>query len=243
GSRAIRRFLRTPETVVNTVIFPLLLLLAIFAAFASAVEAFEGDDYAQRLVPGLVVSGLMFGSVGAAVAFGEDLRSGFMARLRSMPVRPSSPVVGVLVAEIARAVAALLVLGGIGMALGFRFEAGIARALLILPVAVLAGVAITMIGLALATVTSSAEALSGPLGALFLVFMFFSGAMVPVEAYPGWAQALVRVNPATTFVTMLDRLARGGDLSWPGLWTVVWSVVLIVGGTFAVARRLRLREV
>ncbi|MEM7091734.1 MAG: ABC transporter permease [Actinomycetota bacterium] len=237
SGRAVRRFVRSPEAIVNTVIFPLLLLFAIFAAFATSVEAFEGDNYAQRLVPGLVVSGLMFGSVGAAVGLQKDIQTGFMARIRTMPVRPSTTIVGVVAAEVVRAAAALLVLGSVGYALGFRFEGGALRTLLIFPVAVLIGIAMTMPGLAFATMTKTTEALSAPLGALYLVLMFMSAAMVPIEAYPDWAQPIVRASPVAAFVRVLDRLGRGGDLGRPVLWAILWAAVLIIGfGALAVRR-------
>lgn len=240
--RAARRFVRSPETIVSTVAFPVLLLLTMLAVFSSAVEAFEGGDYAQRLVPTLVVSGIMFGSIGTATGLFVDLESGFMQRIRSMPVPSAAPLVGLVVAEVVRAVAAVAVLVAIGSVFGFRFDnaQGVVGFVLI---AALCAISITWIGLTLATAASSQETLTPPLSALFLVLLFFSQGLVPLEAYPGWAQPFVEANPATAYVTALDRLARGGELVGPILTAVGWSIGLIAVFGFLAIRRLRPEEV
>lgn len=239
--RSARRFVRSPETIVSTIAFPLLLLLTMLAVFSTAVESFEGGDYAQRLVPTLVVSGIMFGSMGTAVGLFVDLESGFMERIRSMPVPAAAPLVGLVVAEVVRAVAAVAVLVGVGSAFGFRFHDA-PGAVGFVAIAALCAVSITWIGLALATVAGSQETLGPPLNALFLVLLFFSQGLVPLEAYPGWAQPIVELNPATAYVMALDGLARGGELLGPILASLAWSVALVAVFGFIAVRRLRPEE-
>ncbi|MEM9747171.1 MAG: ABC transporter permease [Actinomycetota bacterium] len=235
--RSIRRFLRRPDSVVFTVAFPLLLLLTMLAVFSSAVEAFEDADYAQRLVPGLTVSGVLFGSLGTAVGFWSDLDTGFMDRVRSLPVSPAAPLVGTVLAEAVRALMAVVALAAAGYAFGFRFEAGVGRAIGYFVAAMIGAMAFTWIGLYVATIATSQESLSPPLNAFFLVLLFFSEGLVPLDAYPGWAQPFVEANPATAFVTLLDRLARGGDLGRPILNAALWSIAIVaVFGTLAVRR-------
>lgn len=159
-----------------------------------------------------------------------------MQRIRSLPVAPSGPLVGTVAAEVARAMMAVVVLVAFGAAFGFRFEAGVVPAVGFALIAVLAAVSIVWIGLALASVARSQEALGPPLGALFLVLLFFSRGIVPLEAYPGWAQPIVQGNPAGAYVLALDRLARGGPLVGPLVAAVVWAVALtVVFGALAVA--------
>ncbi|MFV0308482.1 MAG: ABC transporter permease [Desertimonas sp.] len=238
--RAVKRVFRRPDTVVSTVVFPAVLLLTLIAVFSTAVEAFEGDDYAQRLVPGLIVSGLMFGSVGTAIGFWMDRESGFMDRIRSMPVPTSAPLVGTVIAETVRALLAVAVLVALGVAFGFRFSNGVVPGIWFVVVAGVAAMSLSFIGLSMATVAKSQESLGPPLGALFLVLLFFSEGMIPLEGYPGWAQPVVRAAPATAYVNLLDHLARGGQLVRPMLAAGAWSIALVgVLGTFAVTRLRR----
>lgn len=239
AGRAVKRSFRRPDTVVSTVAFPVLLLLTMLAVFSSAVEAFEDADYAQRLVPGLIVSGIIFGSIGTALGFWIDLDSGFMERVRSMPVPSLTPLLGTVLAEATRALVAVAVLVSLGYAFGFRFEAGVPAAVAFVAVAIVAAITVTWVGLFLATIAPSQEALAPPLNAFFLVLLFFSKGLVPLEAYPGWAQPLVQANPMTAYVELLDRLARGGALVAPALTALAWSVgITAVFGGLAV-RRLR----
>ena len=239
AGRSLKRHSRNPEMIVNTVGFPLLLLLTLLAVFSTAVEAVDDGPYAQRLVPLLVVTGLMFGSVGTAVGFFIDLGDGYMERIRSLPVAAAAPLAGTVLAEVGRAMAAVVVLAGAGYAFGFRFGNGLAGLGGFLAVAALVSVSVVWIGLALATVARSQEALGPPLGALYLVLMFFSPGMVPLEAYPGWAQPVVRFNPVTAYVTALDRLARGGELMAPILAAAAWSVGIVAVCGFFASRAIR----
>ena len=115
AGRSFKRFIRSPDNVVSTVGFPLLLLLTILAVFSSAVEGFDDGPYTQGLVPGLVVSGLMFGSVSTAVGFFTDLGQGNMERIRTMPVSPADPLVGAVLGEVGRACGGYCSSGGSGV--------------------------------------------------------------------------------------------------------------------------------
>ena len=242
ATRSYKRFLRTPETLINTIGFPIVLLLTLLAVFSTAVEAFDEGPYAQRLVPMMVVSGLMFGSIGTAAGLFTDLGGGYMERIRALPVAPSGPLIGVVLAEIGRAITALVALVAVGYAVGFRFDnSPVAIAGFVL-VSVLVAISVVWVGLAMATVARSQEALVPPLGALFLVLLFFSRGMVPLEAYPGWAQPIVRFNPATSFVTALDNLGRGGELARPILGAVAWAMALTAVFGFIAVRGLRTRR-
>ncbi|MEM8705895.1 MAG: ABC transporter permease [Actinomycetota bacterium] len=239
AGRSVRRISRSPDVVVSTVIFPLLLLLTLHAVFSSAVESFEdGAAYGQRLVPTLVFSGVMFGAIGTSAGILTELENGWIDRLRSMPLNPLSPLAGTILGETVRAVAAVIVLAGIGYLFDFRFHAGVLPSIGFVLVAMAAAIAVGCVGAYLATTASSREALLGPLNAVFLLLLFLSRGMVPLEAYPGWVQPVVRYNPATAYVDLLDRLARGGALVGPTLVVVAWTVGFVVVFGVLAARRL-----
>ena len=243
ASRALTRFVRRTDALVGALIFPLILLLTLLAVFSTAVEAFEGGDYAQRLVPGLIISGVLFGSIGSAIGFMLDIRSGFMDRVRSMAVPPAAVVAGAVIADGVRAIATVVLLVVAGSWFGFRFTAGFAAGAAFFLVAVVAAVTLSWVGLAMASKARSQEALGPPLNAIFLVLLFFSQSFVPLEAYPDWAQPLVEVNPATAYVVLLGHLASGGELLGPALRAAAWSVVIVaVFGTITLRRLGRIES-
>lgn len=240
--RGVKRFTRRADVIVSTVIFPLLLLLTLHAVFSQSVESFEGGEaYGQRLVPTLVVSGILFGSMGTATGVFFELRDGWMDRLRSMPINPWAPLAGTVVAEAFRALLAVVTIVAVGYLFDFRFQNGLLSVLAFVVVAAVSAMAISWFGVWVAAGAKSQEAMLGPLNAVFLLLVFLSRGMVPLEAYPGWVQPVVRASPATAYVTLLDRLARGGALVQPFLIALGWTVALtVVFGSLAV-RRIRTR--
>ncbi|MEM9464857.1 MAG: ABC transporter permease [Actinomycetota bacterium] len=240
AGRSARRFSRSPDTVVSTVIFPLLLLVTLHAVFSQAVEAFEdGAAYGQRLVPTLVFSGIMFGTIAIAAGVNTEVQDGWFDRIRSMPVSPAAPLAGAVIGDAVRAVIAVAVLVGVGHLFGFRFDNGVLPAVGFVAVAIVAAMTFTWMAIYFGVIAKSREALLGPLNAVFLLMLFLSRGMVPLDAYPGWAQPIVRANPATAYVTLLDRLARGGELVQPFLIAAGWTVAISgVFGSLAV-RRIR----
>ncbi|MEO0495092.1 MAG: ABC transporter permease [Actinomycetota bacterium] len=242
AGRAVRRIGRSPDVVVSTVIFPLLLLLTLHAVFSSAVESFEGGAaYGQRLVPTLVFSGVMFGAIGTSTGILTELENGWIDRLRSMPLNPFSPLAGTILGETVRAVVAVAVLAGVGYAFDFRFDAGVLPAIGFVIVAMLAAISVGCVGAYLATIASSREALLGPLNAVFLLLLFLSRGMVPLEAYPGWVQPVVEHNPATAYVGLLDRLARGGALWSSALTVAAWTLGFVIVFGVLAGRRMAAR--
>lgn len=229
ADRAFRKAFRASETVVNTIIFPILLLWTMVAAFGPSVEAFEdGAAYAQRLVPTLTVAGIIFGSFGAAFGLLSDLQSGFMDRVSSLPGRPSSLLFGAATGEMARGLVSVTAVAGFGAIFGFRFLGGAVSTIGYVLVAALVGPVLVWIPLSLATVSKSLETLGPPLNAVFIILMFTCGGMVPLAAYPDWAQPFVEQSPITAFVALLDGLARGGPLLEPAIRTAIFATAILV---------------
>src|SRR5919108_507777 len=83
--RAALRYLRTPQLLVLGTIQGVGFLLVYRYVFGGAIDV-GGVAYVDFLVPGFVVTGVLFMGIGAAVAMAEDLQQGFVDRLRSLPI-------------------------------------------------------------------------------------------------------------------------------------------------------------
>lgn len=234
--RAVLRLIRMPEVIIQTVIFPVILLTTNLAVFSAAVELYDDSGpYAQRLVPGLVVAGVMFGSTGSAMGLFGDIKSGFMQRIRALSTPLAAPIVGIALAEALRGLLATAALTAAGYLAGFRFHGGVGHFVGFVVVAAVSALAFPWIGLWLATKARSVESFLAPLSAFFLVLLFMSQSVVPLSAYPEFVQPFVRWNPGSAFVVALDSLARGQDATSEIVLAAVWSVVMIgVFGALAV---------
>lgn len=235
--REVRKAVRTPAVTVQSVIFPVMLLLVLLAVFGAAVGEVDAAPYVQRLAPALVISGAAFGSLGAVTGFLQDRDGGVFGRLRlaPFPTRRQHGVLAYLIARSAgehvRVFTTAMVVTAVSTVLGFRFQAGLVRAAMFFVVATLVGASFGWIGFALAARSSSMETVVPPANALFLVLLFFSEGMVPRQAFPGWAQPIVQVAPASVMTQALQRLAWGGELRGVLLGALGWAlgITLVFG--------------
>lgn len=245
--REILRSLATPAVTVQSVAFPGVLLLVLLAVFGTAVEEFTGGQpYVQRVTPALVVSGAAFGSLGTVLGLFEDRSSGFFDRIRLTPFAGTTPDPSGLrglrammaarsISEHVRVLAVTVVLTALGATLGFRFEAGIGRTVAFFVLATVFGASFCWIGFALATKGSSMESVVPPVSGLFLILLFLSHGMVPLEAFPDWIQPVVEVAPSSLMMLTLQRLSGGGEVLGPLLGALAWTVgfTVIFGGIAA----------
>lgn len=235
AGRGMRRSLRMPPVVIQTVLFPILLLLVLAAVFGDLVSEATGRDYAVAMVPLMVLTGAMFGGVGTGAGLVQERMDGLLDRFRAMPTHRASLLAGRVVAEVGRVLVATVVLVAVGYPLGFRFQAGVLAAAGFLLVVAGMAVAFTWVILAVAIRAGSPEQVI-TLSPAFLLLMFLNSGFVPVTAYPDLVQPLVRVNPLSSAVEALVGLSYGGPVLVAVLQTAAW-----VAGLSAVLGFLAIR--
>lgn len=194
AGRGLRRSVRTPSVLIQTLLFPGVLLLVLLAVFGGLVEQAGDRSHVQSLVPLMVITGAMFGGLGTGAALVTEREDGLLDRFRAMPVHPASALVGRLVAEVARVLIAGAALVGVGLVAGFRFTTGPAGVLgfvlVVAAVAVMFGWVVLAVGVR-ATTPESVTALSP----LFLLLLFFNTGFVPQDAYPPLVRPVVSASP------------------------------------------------
>ena len=87
--RTVRQFARTPQLLVVNTIQGAMFLLIFRYVFGGAIDS-GPVPYVDFLVPGFVVTSVLFSGMGASAGVAEDVEKGFFDRLRSLPVsRPA----------------------------------------------------------------------------------------------------------------------------------------------------------
>ena len=113
--------------------------------------------------------------------------------------------------------------------------------LLIIPLALLGGIAFGSIGMFFTGIVPRIEIFNLPIF-LFITPMFlFSGTFFPIENLPFWAQKLAIVLPLTHLVTLTRSLSfgvMGFDLLWNIGYLLVFSLVFFPLAIFVMHRRL-----
>jgi ABC-2 type transport system permease protein/oleandomycin transport system permease protein len=153
-----------------------------------------------------------------------------------MPMARSAVLGGRLVADTARMSVTLLIVLGIGCAVGFRFTNGFVAAVAMLLLAVVFGVAICCIAAYTGLAIGDEESVQA-FGLIWLFpLTFLSSAFVPIVTMPGWLQAFANNQPVTYVVDTMRALALGGPV-----WDSLWKSLLWLAGIFVVFIPLAVR--
>jgi hypothetical protein len=129
--RSLRAGLREPALAF---VFPLafpLLIIGLFSQVYSRVAdlpGFPAGSYLGWMTPAVVLMAAMFGAGHSALGLVRDLQTGFLDRLRLLPIRPAALMLGRLGFDMARVTAAGLGVLAVAVALGAPLRGGRCRA-------------------------------------------------------------------------------------------------------------------
>lgn len=181
------------------------------AATAVRLEAYPYLDYLTYLGPAVVCLSIFMGSmVAGGLQVIEDRMFGYHEGYLVTPVSTGTLVAGhILAGSVVAAVAGSLVLVAILMLTPGPAVSGAAVAAALATV-LLISLSISTMWFLLFARARRASVLRGMFGIINAVLFFPSGALYPVESYPGWLRAISRVDPLTYGVDALrDLLLRG----------------------------------
>ncbi|MEU5973188.1 ABC transporter permease [Streptomyces sp. NPDC047315] len=221
--RELARWARMPWQVAIALVFPVMMLF-IFAYLMGGGRGVQGD-YLTYLMPGILALTVAFGLESTMTNVTQDLNKGVIDRFRSLPMADSAVLVGRSLADMLESTVSLLLLAGIGFALGWRwdgsgpaFVAGFALLLLM-------RFAMLWIGIHLAMVAGRPELIQA-VQILVWPVSFLSTAFASPDSMPGWLGAVVEWNPLSATANAMRDL---GGLPVGGSWPAEHAVLLAVG--------------
>ncbi|MFD6074843.1 ABC transporter permease [Streptomyces hydrogenans] len=227
---------RYPSLTLNLLLTPVMLLLLFVYIFGDVMSAGMGgadrDAYVAYLVPGLLLMTIGSTVVGTAVSVSNDMSEGIIARFRTMAIHRPSILVGHVVGSVLQSVASVVLVGAVGVAIGFRStDATAVEWLAAFGLLALFALALTWIAVGMGLVSPNAEAASN--NALPLIFLpLISSTFVPIDAMPGWFQPIAEYQPFTPAIETLRGLLLGTEIGHNGWLAVAWCLGLTVLGYF-----------
>ncbi|GMU69304.1 MAG: transport permease protein [Steroidobacteraceae bacterium] len=209
GWRAALKFKHVPEQLFDLVMTPIMFTLLFTFVFGGALAGSTGT-YLQYFLPGILVQTVVFNAVYSGMGLSTDLGKGLFDRFRSLPIWPLAPFAGLMVGDVLRHLIAATIILTIGLALGYRPEAGIAGVaaafVLLVVIGFGMGWVFIVLGLLIRTPTTVMT-----LGFSFLFpLVFASNIMVDPATMPAWLRAFVDVNPVSLMTTAMRGLMGGG---------------------------------
>ena len=124
GWRGMLKVKHVPEQLLDVTITPVMFVLLFTYLFGGAIAGSTGE-YLDYILPGILVMSVLFTTVYSGVALNTDMTKGVVDRFRSLPVWRPAPLVGAMLGDSVRYLAAGIVVVGVGVALGFRPDAGV----------------------------------------------------------------------------------------------------------------------
>ncbi|MET8731769.1 ABC transporter permease [Streptomyces parvus] len=229
---------RYPSLTLNLLLTPVMLLLLFVYIFGDVMSAGIGGAGADRsayiayIVPGLLLLTIGSTVVGTVVSVSNDMTEGIIARFRTMAIHRSSVLVGHVVGSVFQSVLSVVVVGAVGVAIGFRStDATVLEWLAAFGLLVLFSAALTWVAVGMGLISPTAEAASN--NALPMVLLpMLSSAFIPVETMPGWFRPIAEYQPFTPAIETLRGLLLGTEIGHNGWLAVGWSVGLVVLGYF-----------
>ncbi|MFE0981437.1 ABC transporter permease [Streptomyces rochei] len=225
---------RYPSLTLNLLLTPVMLLLLFVYVFGDAMSAGIGggdrSDYIAYIVPGLLLMTIGSTTIGTAVSVANDMTEGIIARFRTMAIHRGSVLVGHVVGSVVQSILSVVLVGAVGVAIGFRSaDATALEWLAAFGLLVLFTLALTWIAVGMGLVSPNAEAASN--NAMPLIFLpLISSAFVPVDSMPEWFQPVAEYQPFTPAIETLRGLLLGTGIGHNGWLAVVWSLALTALG-------------
>ena len=237
--RHSRALVRQPYFLAITLTQPIIWLLLFGALFRSVTEIpgfAAGGSYLDYLMPGVVVMTALFSSGWSGMGIIEDMDRGLMDRFLVAPMHRSSLIGGRVAYEAISLVLQSLIIGGLALLLGARFDGGpLGFAVLVLS-AVLLGAAFAALSDASALVLRQRESVIGLNSFMVLPLTFISAAFLPLALAPDWIATLARVNPVNWAVEA-GRAALLANADWAFILPRLGGLLIVAIACLALATR------
>ncbi|MEM7322955.1 MAG: ABC transporter permease [Actinomycetota bacterium] len=238
GGRAMTKSARNPATIVGAVVFPVLFFVLFNLVFRRIMDA-RGFDYRQLLPSTVVIQAMLFAAMSSAYYVADDRRSGIIARLLSLPIHRAAPLIGRAVGDLSRAFVSVVVIAGLGLATGMRFERGWLWALPYIGVALFFCLAVSLgmglIGYVAPTPEAAASIASMP----YLPLIMLSSGFAPVEDFPDWLEPFVQYQPVSATIDALRAMTGDGAVGETLPLALAWSAGLCLVFAALGSRALR----
>jgi len=225
AKRLLIRWSRDLTTVIETLIVPIILLVAINTVLGRQLSTITGHSALFGSVPMVAVVATVSGSSVGAIALVRERNEGLLARLWVLPVHRAAGLLSRFVAEAVRILVTTVVVLCAGLLLGFRFHQGVPAALAWMMVPVVFGLAFATLVTA-AAFFSATTTLVEAISLVTTLGIFFCTGFVPLDRYPAWVQPVVEHQPMSYAIEAMRGLSQGGPIVSPMIGTLAWSAAI-----------------
>ena len=236
GGLEIKQFMRQRESVVFTMLFPLILLAIFGSVFSNSIA--EGVTFSQYFVAGMIASGILYTSFqNLAISIPMEREDGTLKRLQGTPMPRSAFFIGKIGMVFVAYVAQVTILITVGVIFyGLDLPTTSLAIFTFVWVSVLGLIACTLLGIAYSVVPKQGKGAAALVSPVVLVLQFTSGVFLVFSDLPQWMQTFASLFPlkwltqAMRSVFLPDtaaamEVAGSFELGMTAVVLVIWTVI------------------
>ncbi|WP_433161003.1 ABC transporter permease [Kribbella sp. CA-247076] len=223
--RCVRLMRRNVDTLFVSILLPMLMMALFVYVFGGAIST--GTEYINYVVPGILLLTTGYGASNTAMAVADDMTSGMIDRLRSLPIRSFAVLTGHVTASIARNAVSTAIVIAAALAMGFRPSAGPGDWLAAVGLMLLYVLALSWLAAGLGVVAKSVESAS-TLSFFMLFLPYLSSAFVPTETMPSWLRPISEHQPITPVIETVRGFLIGAPMENNGWIALAWCTGLLL---------------
>ena len=234
--RRLMRVPRQPDWLMGVTIMPIMFLLLFRYIFGGTVQATmpPGVSAVNFLVAGIIVQGLVFGTLNTALGLAQDAKDGIMDRFRALPMTRSSVLLGRILADMAIATFTTTITIVVGLLVGFRPTANLWEWLAAIGLMLYLAFVLAWVGAVIGLWLKTIEAVNSIGFVIIFPLTFISSTFVSPEFMPSWLRGFAENQPFTLVLDGVRSLLTG----YPEVGNKPWLAVLILTGMLVVAAPL-----
>jgi ABC-2 type transport system permease protein len=204
--------------------------------FGSVIDI-PGLSYREFMLPGIFTLAVAMGGIVTGYGLTDDLQKGIIDRFRSLPMSPAAVLIGRTTADLILSTASLLIMGLVGLLVGWRIHTGVLEALGGIVLLLAFSYALSWVMGALGLAVRKPEVFNNVSMVVVFPLTFLANTLVDSGRLPGPLRAIADWNPVSA-VTQAARELFGNTSAalpardvWPMqhamLASVLWIVVLL----------------
>lgn len=232
--RAVRSLLREPEFIGPALVIPVFFFVVNVGALSSFVEG-RSDvfNFREFQLPVSIIFAVT--GISRASMLVTDIQTGYLDRMLVTPVRRTTLLLGLMVADVVMAIGLAVAVLLLGFVYGVWFDVGILGLLLFIVLAVAWSLAFTGFPYTVALRTGNPAAVNSAF-LIFFPFAFLTPAFLPRELMTGWLPAVAAWNPVTYILEGM-RTLLGDSWDWVALGKAALAISILGIVTFTLAFR------
>jgi len=239
GRMEVKVFMRGRESVVFTLLFPVILLFIFGSVFKDTIA--PDVTFSQYFVAGMIASGLInTGFQQLAITIPMEREFGTLKRLRGRPISVTAYFIGkAYLVTFLMVLQTTLLLGAGAAFFGLNLPTDPNKWLTFAWIILLGSACSTVLGIAFSTVPKSGRGASAVVSPIVIILQFFSGVFFVFSQLPGWMQQFAAIFPlkwltqGMRYVFLPDsfatqEVAQSWELGRTGLILVLWLIAGLV---------------